>query len=106
MGVKTPEQRETNQRTNRRKYEVQRTLALILMGARCSYCPETRVWLLEFHHTERTDWRPAKTSRHRRIKLYLRDWGKGICVLACGKCNKEKGQPKESKEHPDEPIPF
>lgn len=100
----SPERREQIQRTNRRRAEVQRTLLIIIMGAKCHYCPERRVWLLEFHHTKKPDWRPAKTSRHRRIKLYARDWGMGILKLACGTCNKKKGSPPSDR--PDEPIPF
>jgi hypothetical protein len=82
--------------TNRR-YVVQRTLLIQLMGGKCVYCPkssaETRLWELEFHHTVQPNWRPAKTSRHRRIRLYARDWGNGELVLACGTCNKKLGQP-------------
>lgn len=102
----TPEARERQQRADRRRYEIKRTLLILLMGAKCAYCPERRPWMLEFHHTERVEWKAYKTSRHRRIKLYMRDWANGVCVLACGACNKKKGQPPASKEHPDEKIPF
>lgn len=90
-----------------RKYAVQRTLLILLMGSKCKYCPERRPWKLEFHHTKRVDWNPAKTSRHRRIKRYMLDWGAGVCVLACGTCNKRLGQPAERADgETEEPIPF
>lgn len=91
---------------DRKRYEVQRVLAILIMGSKCEYCQERRPWMLEFHHLKRVSWKAHKTSRHMRIKLYLRDWGDGICVLACGGCNKKKGQPPADKDHPDETIPF
>lgn len=88
-----------------RKYTVQRTLLILLMGSKCGYCSERRPWRLEFHHTKRRTWNPAKTSRHQRIRLYMRDWSMGVCVLACGKCNKKAGQPALNG-HTETPIPF
>ncbi len=76
-----------------RRYATQRTLLILLMGSKCKYCQERRPWLLEFHHTRKADWNPAKTSRHRRLKLWLNDLAAGILVLACGPCNKRKGAP-------------
>jgi hypothetical protein len=86
-----------------RRYVTQRTLAILLMGSKCKYCPERRPWRLEFHHTRRVDWCPAKTSRCRRIRRYIQDWSNGICVLDCGTCNKRQGQPEESAV---EELPF
>jgi hypothetical protein len=86
-----------------KRYVFQRLILIQLMGSKCRYCPERRPWKLEFHHTVKSDWDPAKTSRHRRIRLYARDWAKRECVLACGTCNKKQGMPP----YPDEePIPF
>jgi hypothetical protein len=84
-----------------RRYSVQRTLLILLMGSKCKYCPERRPWRLEFHHTDNGGWEPEKTSRHRRIRLYMRDWSNGILVLACTKCNKKMGKPKW-----DDVVPF
>lgn len=89
-----------------RRHNVQRTLLILLMGSKCAYCPERRPWMLEFHHTKRVNWRPAKTSRTRRIRRYAQDWSNGICVLACGTCNKKKGRPPATDECPDAEIPF
>lgn len=90
--------------TNRR-YSVQRTLLILFLSSKCRYCPERRPWKLEFHHTKKRDWTPAKTSRHQRIRLYFRDCANGRCVLACSKCNKKKGPPPDDLEA-NEPIPF
>lgn len=84
----------------RRIYTTKRTLLILLLGSKCSYCQERRPWMLQFHHTKRPCWSPHKTSRHRRIKLYMQDWANGILVLACGKCNKQRGQPDEDS------VPF
>lgn len=89
-----------------RKYSVQRTLLILLMGSKCRYCPERRPWKLEFHHTRKAAWTPAKTSRHRRVRLYMRDWAAGVCVLACGKCNKKQGVPPLPNGQAEEEIPF
>jgi hypothetical protein len=92
---------------NARRASTMRTLLILLMGSKCHYCPERRPWKMEFHHTKPPKWRPARTSRHRRIKLYARDWGDGICVLACGSCNKKKGSPAPDDmcEAAEVPIP-
>lgn len=76
-----------------RRYHTQRTLLILLMGSRCKYCSERRPWKLEFHHTDPRAWKPHKTSRHRRIRRYMREWSEGRVVLACTKCNKRLGQP-------------
>jgi len=89
------------QRAGRRQYEIKRALLILLMGSKCKYCNERRPWKLEFHHTKKAGWSPTKTSRRKRIHMYLCDYAKGICVLACGTCNKKKGQPTDK-----EPIPF
>lgn len=88
--------------SDNRLYATKRTLLILLMGSKCKYCPERRPWKLEFHHTLKADWNPAKTSRLRRVKLYLKDYAAGICVLACGRCNKKQGTPPST----DEEIPF
>jgi hypothetical protein len=88
-----------------RRYAVQRTLLILLMGSKCKYCQERRPWFLEFHHLKRPDWNPAKTSRHRRIRLYMRDWSNGVLVLACGTCNKCNGKPEEEAAVYDD-VPF
>lgn len=75
------------------------------MGSKCAYCPERRPWMLEFHHTRRPDRYFSGTSRLRRIRLWARDWGCGILVLACGKCNKQQGQPERDAGDDEEPIP-
>lgn len=94
-----------SRRADNRRYACQRTLLILLMGSKCEYCQERRPWKLEFHHIKRSDWRPDKTSRHRRIKLYMRDWSLGICVLACGRCNKRNGEP-EREQGDEDAIPF
>lgn len=78
------------------RYFHQRQLLILLMGCKCKYCPERRPWELEFHHLKRPDWDASRTSRHRRIKLWAKDWGNGHLTLACGTCNKKQGQPAES----------
>ena len=93
-----------SQAADRRRYHTQRVLLILLMGSKCCRCSERRPWKLEFHHTEESDWNPAKTSRHRRIRLYMRDWANGICKLACGTCNKKLGAPPSNGA--EEPIPF
>jgi len=87
------------------RYAVQRTLLILLMGSKCAYCQERRPWRLEFHHLKRPTWRPQKTSRHRRIRLYMKDWSENALVLACGRCNKTKGQPPV-EDPKDGEIPF
>ena len=96
-----------------RRYVTQRVLLILLMGSKCEYCQERRPWKLEFHHLKRVAWKGEKTSRHRRIRLYMHDWAEGLCVLACGKCNKKLGRPAEAasqavldKEKQDDEIPF
>jgi len=89
-----------------RRYSHQRQLLIMLMGSKCHYCPERRPWELEFHHTVKVKWYPAKTSRHRRIKLWMLDYCEGRLVLACGTCNKRQGVPPLPKGETEEPIPF
>jgi hypothetical protein len=84
-----------------RRYGTQRTLLILLMGSKCAYCQERRPWELEFHHEKKASWNPTKTSRHQRIRLYMRDWCNKILVLACGACNKKRGAPPA----PDD-VPF
>lgn len=84
-----------------RRYSVQRTLLILLMGSKCAFCPERRPWMLEFHHKKKRAWDPGKTSRHRRIRRYMSEWAEGKVVLACGDCNKRLGQPAD-----EEPVPF
>jgi hypothetical protein len=91
------------QAKTKRKYNVQRTLLILLMGSKCAYCQERRPWVLEFHHTVRVKKQGCNTGRLRRIRLYMREWLDGVCVLACGTCNKKKGQPPNPNE---EPIPL
>lgn len=104
MGMRTAERAKKTRRADNRRYSVQRTLLILLMGSKCSYCTERRPWKLEFHHTRKCDWRPTNTSRHQRIRLYMRDWSNGVCVLACSKCNKKQGEPES--DGGEEPIPF
>ena len=80
-------------KADNRRYVTQRTLLIALMGSKCAFCSERRPWKLEFHHKVKADWYPQSTSRHRRIRLYARDWGAGIVCLACGTCNKKLGAP-------------
>ena len=40
-------------RAANRRYAVQRTLLILLMGSKCRYCSERRPWNLKFHHTKR-----------------------------------------------------
>ena len=89
-----------SRRADNRRYATQRTLLILLMGSKCKYCPERRPWVLEFHHTARPNWDSKKTSRHRRIKLWIKDYADGSLVLACGRCNKRIGQP------PGKEVPF
>lgn len=96
----------SQQRSDRRRYNVQRTLLILLMGSKCSYCQERRPWVLEFHHVVRSkvfNGHAGKTSRKKRIRNYMREWLDGVCVLSCSKCNKQQGVPPD----PDEKsIPF
>lgn len=97
-----------------RRYAVRRTLLILLMGAKCRFCPERRPWKLEFHHTVKRTWNPHKTSRNRRVQRYAQDWANGECVLACGRCNKKLGEPRVERVGRngkvsvavEEPIPF
>ena len=93
-----------NTSANRRRYVVQRTLLILIMGSKCAYCPERRPWKLEFHHTVKSaNGHAGKTSRHQRIRWYMREWLDGTVVLACGKCNKKLGVPPAPNESE---IPF
>ncbi len=93
-----------SKRADRRRYETQRTLLILIMGCKCAYCPERRPWELEFHHTVKSkNGHAGRTSKHQRIRWYMQDWLNGICVLACSKCNKKKGAPPDPEE---KPIPF
>lgn len=83
-----------------REAATKRLLAILFMGSKCRYCEERRPWKLEFHHTSTPSWRPRNTARWRRLRLYLRDWLDGICVLACGSCNKKKGRPDDKNAVP------
>lgn len=88
-----------------RRYATRRTLLILLMGSKCRYCPERRPWRLEFHHTAKRGWNPHKTSRNRRLQRYVQDYGNGCLVLACSKCNKKLGEPRDARE-PAEAIPL
>ena len=91
-------------KADNRRYHTQRLLLILLMGSKCKFCAERRPWKLEFHHTKKSkNGHGGKTSRHQRIRWYMRDWGNGELVLACGKCNKKQGEPPSDNE---EPIPF
>ena len=103
--------KESQKLAKRRKYDTQRMLLILMMGSKCAYCQERRPWELEFHHTVQTSRQPndrqgMHTSRHQRIRWYMRDWLDGRCVLACSKCNKKKGQPPLAEGEVDEPVPF
>lgn len=103
----TDEQKERGQRRDRRAYEMRRTMLIMLMGCKCFRCSERRPESLEFHHLFEPSWRPHKTSRLRRIKLYARDWGNGELTLACGTHNKQAGAPpRKPGAPPEEPMPF
>lgn len=92
------------QAADRRRYNVQRTLLILMMGSKCAYCQERRPWKLEFHHVVRSkNGQAGRTSRKRRIRWYMQDWLNGECVLACSTCNKKKGMPHDPEE---KPIPF
>lgn len=93
-------------KADNKRYVIQRTLLILLMGAKCKFCPERRPERLQFHHKYRPKWRPQKTARHMRIRLYARDWGAGECVLACGRCNKKLGQPPLRPGEVEEPLPL
>ena len=91
-------------KADNRRYHTQRLLLILLMGSKCKYCQERRPWRLEFHHKEKSEYGSGgNTSRHQRIRWYMREWGKGILVLACSKCNKKQGEPPAPNE---KPIPF
>lgn len=93
-------------RADNRRYVVQRTLVILLMGCKCHYCPERRPEKLEFHHKFAPRWSPTKTSRCMRIRRYLRDWLDKELVLACGRCNKRQGAPPPRKGEHVEKLPF
>jgi len=76
------------------KYKKARRKLLWEMGHRCFRCGYK--WRLEFHHLKSRTWVAAKTSRWVRLARYRREWKSGIVVLACRKCNKLIGRPKDA----------
>lgn len=94
-----------SRRADNKRYVVQRTLLILMMGCKCAYCQERRPWKLEFHHLVKSrNGHAGRTSRTQRIRWYMRGWLDGELVLACGRCNKKQGEPPPRGD--EEPIPF
>lgn len=53
---------------------------------------------LEFHHKYGRSWRATEVNGRTRLKLYRRDWGKGLVELLCQEHHRQAAERGEGGE--------